>query len=224
MASDGGRHRSDRPSSGDQYIFSEDRKGEGGVDCIAERIEYGRDIEVNSRGVVPDIRHWQGQVFREGAGTIDADALRVGAEMAAPGHAIATASAYDMAFAADDVARIEVVDVVSDGDHLSNEFVSHDHGDWNGGLSPVVPLVDVKVRTAYAGSVDANEDVVYADARLGHVLEGESALGLAFDKGFHSKLGFASLRLGILRKRWKPIGARLFYAYDITNAWDASFA
>jgi len=65
----------------------------------------------------------QGDEFGECAGAVDADALRVGAEMPAAGHAIAAASAGDMALAAHDVAGIEVVYVGANLDDLSDKLM-----------------------------------------------------------------------------------------------------
>ena len=86
-----------------------------------------------------------------------------------------------MAFAADDVAGIEVVYVGADFDDLANEFVANGHGDGDGFLSPVVPLVDVDVSAADAGVADADEDVIDADFGFGNFFEPEARLSLAFD-------------------------------------------
>ena len=64
--------------------------------------------------VPPDVGHGQGDELGEGAGAVDADALGVGAEVAAAGEAVAAAAADHVAFAADDVAGMKVVDVGAD--------------------------------------------------------------------------------------------------------------
>ena len=58
--------------------------------------------------VPPDVGHRQREILGEGARAVDADALRVRAQVAAAGQAVAAAAADDVAFAADDVAGVEV--------------------------------------------------------------------------------------------------------------------
>ena len=105
VADDGGRHDPDRPGAGDQHVLAEHGERERGVDGVAEGIEDRRDVEVDARRVLPDVRHRQRDVLGERAGAVDADALGVRAQMAPPGHAVAAAAADEVPFAADDVAR-----------------------------------------------------------------------------------------------------------------------
>ena len=79
----------------------------------------------------------------ESAGTIDADALGMGAEMATAGQTVAAPSADDMTFAADEFACMKISDVGPGRDDLSHELMADRHGHRNGGLRPVVPLIDM---------------------------------------------------------------------------------
>ena len=117
-------------------------------------------------GVMPDVGHRQGDEFGECAGSVDADALRVLAQVPAAGHAVAAAAADHMPFAADDVARPEVGDVRADLDDLADKFVTHDHGHGDRAPGPGVPVVDVNVGAADAGLFHAHQDVVDSDRRL----------------------------------------------------------
>src|SRR5258707_15082735 len=100
----------------------------------------------------------------------------MGTEMAPSGQAVPTPSAYDMTFAADDIAAIEVIDVGSDLDNLSNELMSNRHRHWNCLLCPIIPLIDVNVGAADAGVMHAHQHIVDADLALGDLFEPEARL------------------------------------------------
>ena len=155
------------------------------MDCVAERIEDGRDFLVDSGMVPPDVGHGQGDVFGKCTGAVDADALGLGAEMAAACHAVSTASADDVALAADNVAGEEVVDVGADLDDFADELVADGHGDFDGFLGPVVPLEDVHVGAADAGVAHANQNVIDTDGRLWNVFQPKSFFCMALDQCFH---------------------------------------
>ena len=93
---------------------------------VAERIEDRRDVAVDARGVAPDVRHRQRDVLGERARVVDADPVRVRAQVPPARHAVAAAAAHEVALAADEVAGREVVDVGSDCDHLADELVADD--------------------------------------------------------------------------------------------------
>ena len=86
-------------------------ESEGGVDGVAEGVEDGGHFRRDAGRVLPDVRHGQDDELGEGTIARDADAERVGAEMAAAGEAVAAASADDVAFPADQLARVHVEDV-----------------------------------------------------------------------------------------------------------------
>src|SRR5579862_2695381 len=105
--------------------------------------------------------------------------------MPASGETIAAAAADDVAFAADDVAGMEIGDVGADLHDLADEFVADGHGYGNGFLGPIVPFVNVDVGTADAGAFDADQDVVNAGARAFDVFEPQARLALALHDRFH---------------------------------------
>ena len=119
--------------------------------------------------------------FGERAGPVDAHALRVRAQMAPAGQAIAAAAANHVAFAADNVAGIKVVDVGADRNDLADKFMADGHGNRDGLLRPLVPLVDMNVGAADAGIVDAHQHIVDADDRFGNIFQPQSTLGPALD-------------------------------------------
>jgi transcriptional regulator with XRE-family HTH domain len=98
---------------------------------------------------------------------------------------VAAAPADHVSLAAYDLPGKKVGHVASHLHDLADEFVSHDHRHRNGPLRPGVPIVDVQVRAADAGLVDANEHVIDPAFGLGHVPEVQPGGGFGFDESFH---------------------------------------
>ena len=192
MPNDRRGHDSDRAGARDQHILAQDIERERGVHGIAQRIEDACHVEVDARPVMPDIRHRQGQIFREGAGTIHAHAHGVRAQVPAPRETVAAPPADHVALAADDFTGKEVVHIFADVDDFADEFVADHHGHGNGFLRPGVPLVNVQVGAADAGAVHADEDIIDPALRIGDILQPEAGFGFRFDEGFHGKIEGAS--------------------------------
>jgi hypothetical protein len=95
------RHDTDRPRAGNENVFTEHGELERRVNRVAERVEDGGHVEVDSWIVPPDVGHRQRNQFGECSWTVHADALSVSAEMAASRHAVAAAPARDVAFPGD---------------------------------------------------------------------------------------------------------------------------
>ncbi len=105
--------------------------------------------------------------------------------MAPSGQAIAASAAHDVAFAADQVAGMEIVDVGSDLHDFADELVADGHGYGNGALRPLIPVVDVQIGPADTGAKDAHQYVVDPDARLRNFFEPEARLAFTLDERFH---------------------------------------
>src|SRR5580658_4431396 len=133
----------------------------------------------------PDISHGQRDVFCEGSRAVHTDAERMRTEVTAACEAVTTASTDDVAFAADQVARLEVADIGADFDDLAHEFVADGHRNGDGLLRPLVPLVNMHVGAADAGFLYADEHIVDANFRHRNVFEPEAAFGPAFDQSSH---------------------------------------
>src|SRR5579885_889609 len=133
----------------------------------------------------PDIRHRQHDIFGESARPVHADAQGVRAKMAAPGQAVPAAPAGHMPFAADDIARMKIVDVRANFDNFAHELMTDRHRNGNRALRPIVPVINVNVGAANARAPDTNEDVVDSGSRRFNLLEPQSGLAPAFDQSFH---------------------------------------
>jgi hypothetical protein len=173
-------HDADGARAGDEDIFSENGKGERGVDGIAEGVEDGGDLMGDAGRVTPDVGHGEDDVLGEGAITVDSDSERVGAEVAAAGETVAATSADDVAFAADELADGEIGDIGADGYDFADELVSDHETLTDGGFSPGVPVVDMEIGATDASVKNANLDVVDAHLWLGYVLEPKTALVTVF--------------------------------------------
>jgi hypothetical protein len=136
---------------------------------IPKGIEDGRDFERHGGIMPPDVAHGKHEVFGESARPIDSHPLRVSAKVAAPRQAVATSSADHVALPADQFADVEVGNVGPDFDHLADELVPDHQRDRNGGLGPIVPLINVEVGAANTGEKNLHFDVIDADFRLGNV-------------------------------------------------------
>jgi len=178
-------HQTDRSGPGYQHIFAQHGEGQSRMDSVAERIEDGSDIAINAVVMMPDIGHGQRDVFREGPRAIDADSLSFGTQVSTSGKAVATAAADHMTFAADNVTRMKIGDVGADFDNLTDKFMPDHHGHRDGALCPRIPFMDVHVRTADAGSVDFDQNIIDADFGFRNVFEPEPLFRVAFDEGFH---------------------------------------
>src|SRR4051812_46045169 len=92
---------------------------------------------------------------------------------------VPAAAAHHVAFAADDVAGKEVVDIRSGLDDFANEFVADRHGNFYGLLRPFIPLVDMHVGTADSGVSNTDHHVVDSDGGLCDIFQPKPLPGLA---------------------------------------------
>ena len=105
--------------------------------------------------------------------------------MTIPGHAVAAAPAHHVAFARDQLARMKIDDIGADGGDLADEFMADRHGHRDGLLGPGIPVIDVNIRAADSGAVDADQNVIDADSGLGDIFEPQAGLGVRLDECFH---------------------------------------
>ena len=177
VAGDHCRHDPDRACARDEHVLTEHRERERGVDRVAERVEDGGHIEVDSGLVAPHVRGRQRDVLGERARVVHADAVGAGALNPPARHTVAAATTDEMALAAHEVALGEILHVRAERDDLADELVT-DH-EWRRHilLSPAVPLVDVQVGPADPGPQHADEHLVPPDRRVGDFLQREPRLG-----------------------------------------------
>lgn len=128
----------------------------------------------------PDVGHRKHNVFGKGAGAIHYDAKCVSTEMTPSGETVAASSTDDMAFPADNVARLEISNIRADINDLTDELVSDNERGLDCGTGPVVPFVNVQIRSTYPGEQNADLHIVDAHLRLDNVLEPQPTDRMAF--------------------------------------------
>ena len=115
---------------------------------------------------VPDVRRGHRDVLGEASVAVDADDLRVRADVRVARAAEQATSVDDVSFGRDAVAFLHVGDEASDLHDIAGEFVSDDERRLATALRPRVPVVDVHVGAADAGAPHTDQDFVVSDPRL----------------------------------------------------------
>src|SRR5947207_11120866 len=152
---------------------------------VAEGIEDGGNLQRDRLRMLPHTHHGYHDVFGKSPRQVHAHALSVSAEVAAPGKAVAAASADDVALAADNIPGIVVSHVRAHLDDLSHKLVADDQGNRDSGAGPLIPLIDVQVGATNAGMQHTNLDVIDANLGLGNILQPQPAGIAAFHESFH---------------------------------------
>src|SRR5690606_28703051 len=169
---------------------------------VAKRIEERGDFIRHAVGQLERIDRRNCQVLGETAGAVHADADGIWAKMALAGSAVAAVAAGDVTFTRDAVAGLVTRHFAADRFHNANELVAYGHRHGNGALRPLVPVVDVNVRTADRGLAHANQQVVRTVLGPFDVLHPDAFFCLRFDECFHVSLG-VRYENGDSRKRKK---------------------
>ena len=185
MPDDGGCHAPDGTGAGDEDVLAEHVEGERRVGGVAEWIEAGKDVGRNGRVAVPDVGDRDAEIFREGAGAVDAHSARVRAEMPAACQAVAAAAAHQVALAGDQVSYFEIMDVAADRSYAAHELMADVHGHGDGLPRPFVPVVDVDIRAADGCFVNLDEHVIDAHLRHGHILQPKPWFRLGLHQRLH---------------------------------------
>ncbi len=148
VAADRGGHHADGARARDEDVLTDEIVLQRRMGGVAERVEAGDDIVGDIGGAAPDIRRWYRKVLREGAVTVHADADRMWAVVAASGETIAALAADDVSLARDALADLPAAHMAAELDDLSNIFVADGHGGLDGLLRPLIPIIDVEIRSA----------------------------------------------------------------------------
>src|ERR1700736_2098881 len=137
---------------------------------------------------MPDVRRRHGYVIRETAVTVYADDLGVRAHVRVACSAEQTPPVDDVSLRRDAVAFPHISDETTHLHHVTGEFVSDHEGRFAAPLRPRVPVVDVNIGAAYPSASHTNENFVFADPRLGNVLQLETwRRGFLYQR-FHEQL------------------------------------
>ena len=178
MLGNGGCHAADGAGTGNEHIFAKYVKRERCVGGVAQRIKTGEDIGWNCRVAVPEIGDRDAQILGICAGAVDTDTAGAHAQVTPARQAVAAPAANQMTLTGNQVTGFKIMHIGADLGHPADKFVSHHHWHRNGLLGPVVPVINVHIRSADGGFVDLYEHIVDADFRNGHLFQPEPRLGL----------------------------------------------
>ena len=145
----------DRSASGDEHRRAGNLGGEHGVERVAHRIVNAADVERDVVVEMPDVRRRHRDVLGETAVAIDADDLRVRADVRVAGAAEQASAVDDVAFGGHAIAFAHVGDEAADLHDFAGELVADDDRRFHAPLRPRVPIVDVNVGAADAGATHA---------------------------------------------------------------------
>src|SRR5437763_13624610 len=104
--------------------------------------------------------------------------------MPPPRHTVAASAAHDVRCAGYEFTRMKIVNVGADLDDFADEFMPDHHRHRDGALSPIVPVEDMNIGPADAGSQNPNQDIINSDAGLGNILKPQTWFCLRFDESF----------------------------------------
>ena len=178
----------DRSAARDEHRRAGNLRRERRVERVAHRIVNAADVERDVVVEMPDVRRRHRDVLGEAAVAIDADDLRVRADVRVARAAEQAASVDDVSFGGHAIAFAHVGHELPDLHDVAGELVADDDRRLDASLRPRVPIVDVHVGAAHAGAPHANQHFVVADRRLGNVLEDESRTGRRFHQRFHARV------------------------------------
>ena len=98
-----------------------------------------------------------------------------------------------MALTAHEVARLQLPYITPGFDYFADKLVADNQRHRHVRLRPAIPLINVQVRTAYAGSEYADQHIVPARRGDRNILKLETGLSSRLDQRFHSAPGRSSV-------------------------------
>jgi hypothetical protein len=115
---------SDRTAAGDEHRSAGDVRGERCVKRISHGIMYAADIVADRIVEVPYVRRGHCDELGETSIAIDADDLRVRADMRISSAAEKAASVDDVALGGDAISLLYISDETTDLDYITGEFMA----------------------------------------------------------------------------------------------------
>ena len=163
---DGDRHETDRAAAAHEYVFADERKRERRVYRIAERVEDRPELGRDLARVHPHVAGRQREVLGERAVAMQTETEGANAHLATAGATVAAGAADDVPLARDAVADFHVAHLRTDLDDLAVELVAGNQRCAERVRRPVVPVQNVQVGAADAGSQHANNDFIRPTRRV----------------------------------------------------------
>jgi hypothetical protein len=152
---------------------------------VAKWIENRRHIASDFAPMHPDIRHGQRQIFGESSRPIHSHSFGISAQMSPARETVTTSTTNNMTLATDHLPWKKIFNIRPDFNNLTDELMTYHHRHGDGFARPIVPIINVQIRAANTGAIDANQDVVEPDNRFWNILEPKPGLCLFLNKCFH---------------------------------------
>ena len=108
-----------------------------------------------------------------------------------PRPAIAANTTDQMPLARDAHALFKALDLTAKLNNVPSKFMPDHHRYGNGLLRPLVPLVNVQVRSTNTDPVDLDKDVMRSNFRPGYFLQPKTFPCFLLNEGFHSDKVYA---------------------------------
>jgi hypothetical protein len=152
---------------------------------VSERIENGGDFRRYFGRNLPDIRRREAKEVREAAITIDADDRHLTADMTLSRTAEEAMPATDMTLSRHDVSGFYIRYGGSNLLHHSHKFVANDQGRPQPVGCPLIPSIDMHVRSADSRLLDSNDDIVLRTFRARSFFQRQAASRTLLDQSVH---------------------------------------
>jgi hypothetical protein len=150
------------------------------MESIAHGVMNSADIVADVVIEMPHICGWHCDELGEAAIAIDANDLRVRADVRIARSAEKTAPVDNMSLGSYAISFFDVGDETPDLHDISGEFMTDDKRRLASRLRPVIPVVDVNISAAHAGPSDTDENFIISDSWLGDIAEDKSGAGIFF--------------------------------------------
>src|SRR5215468_1731699 len=134
----------------------------------------------------PGVRGRQRNVLSKRSRMVDAHAFHVRALDAPAGHAVAATATHEMALTAHEIARVQLPHVAPGFHDFADKLMADDERHRHVRPHPAIPLINVQVRAANAGSEYADQHIVPAWRRDWNILKREAGLSPRLDQRLHS--------------------------------------
>ncbi len=181
-------HDADGACAGDEHVLTHKIEGQRRMGSIAERVQDRGQLIADRVRQAKQVHRRDGQIFRKRARPIDTNANGIDAQVPFPRAAVAAVPAGDMSFRGHPIALFVAGDLAARGGDNAGEFVTHRHGQRDGCLGPLIPLVDMNVRAANGAALGADQHVVGPDVGHRDVFQPKTRLSLALHQRLHDTI------------------------------------
>jgi hypothetical protein len=134
---------------------------------------------------MPHVGRGHRDILGETSIAVDADDLRMRADVRVSGAAQKAAAVYDVTLCSDAIALLHIGHECSNLNDIACEFMTDDEWRLASRARPVIPVVNVNVGAAHPRATNANQYFIVADSRLGNITQHESGTSFFFNECFH---------------------------------------